>query len=141
MYYLHYSCGEPDHQRPMNRIAIARNLMVTLMAFGFVLQSLDAHAQEALRPLPPVLSAISDEVGALSESEGEALAEIVADARRASGVRIIIVIVETTVPENIESYTHRLRAQWQARRPPSPGRRTYSLSSQPQTVPCASPPD
>jgi len=100
---------------------IIRNLVVTCVALGFVLQSLDARAQEALRPLPPILRAISDEVGALSTSEGEALAGIVADVGQTSGVRIIIAIVETTMPESIEIYTQRLQAYWGAHRPPSKG--------------------
>lgn len=105
----------------MNSTAIARNLIVKLIVFGFTLQSLDVRAQETLRLLPPVLSTISDEVGALSVPDGEALAEIVAEVWRVNGVRIIIVIVETTLPENIESYTHRLRAHWQERRPSTDG--------------------
>lgn len=101
--------------------AIIRNLAVTFIALGFALQSPNARTQEAVRPLPPMLRAISDEVGALSVSEGEALARIVGDIQQESGVRIIVVIVETTVPESIESYSHRLLAHWGANRPPPDG--------------------
>lgn len=109
--------GGPDCLRPMIGNAIARVLIFILIAFGALVHSVDARAQDALRPLPPMLRVISDEVEALSVSEGEALARIVADVRQESGVRIIIAIVETTAPESIESYTQRLRAHWGSQRP------------------------
>jgi uncharacterized protein len=97
--------------------AMARGILVTLTAIGLALLSLDSHAQEALRSLPPILRTISDEVGALSTSEGQALGGIIADVQQERAVRIIVVIAETTMPESIESYTHRLRAHWAALRP------------------------
>ena len=92
-----------------------------LFALGLVLQTGELIAQEPLRALPPQLRDISDEVGALSESEGRTLARMVADVQRETGIRIIIVIAETTAPERIEDYTKRLSAHWLAQRPPFSG--------------------
>ena len=105
----------------MISITAARILIVALIAIGLSLQSFDARAQEVLRPFPPMLRAISDEVGALSVSEGQALSRIVDDIQQENKVRIIVVIVETTFPESIESYSHRLLAHWRANRPPPDG--------------------
>jgi uncharacterized membrane protein YgcG len=74
-------------------------------------------AQTGLRPLPPRLSSVSDEVGALSPDQGRALAEMITDIEQASGVRVIVLIAETTRPEDIESYTQRLSSLWMAQRP------------------------
>ena len=41
---------------------------------------------------------------ALSDFEGRALAGMIADLQRESGVRMIIVLAETTAPEQIEQY-------------------------------------
>lgn len=98
-----------------------RPFITALFLVGLMLQSAGIHSQEPLRSLPPQLRDISDEVGALSASEGRALAGMVADVQRESGVRIIIVIAETTAPENIEDYTKRLSLHWQAQRPPHSG--------------------
>jgi uncharacterized protein len=98
--------------------AIIRNVVVVLCALGSMALSWDASAQSAVRPLPPYLRDISDEVGALSDKEGQALAGMIADLQRERGVRLIIVIAETTAPESIEDYTKRLSGDWLARRPP-----------------------
>jgi uncharacterized protein len=105
----------------MKRFTSVRNLVITLIAFGLGLQFFDARAQATLRPLPPMLHAISDEVEALSEPEGRSLAKTVSDIQRETGVRIMVVIVGTTQPESMESYSHRLLIHWGTNRPPPLG--------------------
>jgi uncharacterized protein len=110
-----------EHKGRKEMIRIVLGLIFTSIMIGLSLQSFDARAQEALRQLPPMLRAISDELGVLSESEGQALSKRVADIQQESRVRIIVVIAETTLPESIESYSHRLLAHWRANRPPPEG--------------------
>lgn len=83
----------------MSSIASARNMVVAFIALGAMLLSFDMRSEAALRPLPSILRAISDEVGMLSVPEGQALAQMIADVQRENGVEIIVLIAETTVPE------------------------------------------
>lgn len=77
--------------------------------------AVSALAQE-LRPLPPLLRTLSDEVGALSVEEGRALSRSAEAIFDRTGVRVIIVIAETTRPEEIEDYTERLGQRWKRER-------------------------
>lgn len=91
-------------------------LMRTMRCVAFLtgLAMLPANA-ESLRGLPPLLRAISDEVGVLSVSEGTALSRHIARLEDDKGVKIIVVIAETVRPESIERYSSRVLAHWRAR--------------------------
>ena len=84
---------------------------VVLCALALQLGS-HAAAQGGLHALPPVLSAISDEVGVLSAPQGQALANLLGDVERDGGPNIIVLIVTTTQPETVEQYTQRLIQHW-----------------------------
>ena len=71
-----------------------------------------AHGQSALRPLPPLLRSISDEVGALSVSQRKALSNKLFDVEKRTGAKIIVVIAATVAPESIEAYVQRLVNHW-----------------------------
>ncbi len=77
--------------------------------------ALVASAQQ-LRPLPPLLRTLSDEVGVLSGEEGRALSRSAEETFDRTGVRVIVVIAETTKPEEIEDYTERLGQRWKRER-------------------------
>ena len=100
----------------MGHKLLIRSLKAVLVLLGFLLHSVQVNAQ-ALRELPPLLRDISDEVGALSDAQGQALATMIADVQRETGVRIVIVIAETTAPESIEAYTARHSNYWFTKRP------------------------
>lgn len=104
----------------MGHAFFIRSLVGILVLSGCLLHA-DQVTAQALRELPPYLRDISDEVGALPDSEGRALATLIANVQRETGVRIVIVIAETTAPESIEDYTTRLSNYWLARRPPAQG--------------------
>lgn len=72
-----------------------------------------ACGQSGSRPLPPILSTISDEVGVLAVPQGQALAKTLADIERETGVTIVVAILATTRPENIDVYVQRLINRWQ----------------------------
>lgn len=71
---------------------------------------------QQLRPLPPLLRTLSDEVGVLSLEEGRALSRSAEEIFDRTGVRVIVVIAETTKPEEIEDYTERLGQRWKRER-------------------------
>ena len=71
-----------------------------------------AQDQSELRSLPPILSTISDEVGVLTVSQGQILAKTLADIERQTGVKIVVVILTTSLPESIEAYVQRLINRW-----------------------------
>jgi len=73
-----------------------------------------ARADEAqpLRELPPLLRAVSDEPGVLSLGEGQALSRRIAEIERDIGVKMIVLVVVTVAPENIDAYVQRLINHW-----------------------------
>ena len=103
----------------MNRLAAG--LLLALLA-------LSALAQEP-RPLPSLLRTLSDEVGALSVEEGGALSRSAEEIFDRTGVRVIIVIAETTEPEEIEGYTERLGQRWKRERDLVPERSIFVVLS------------
>ncbi|HEX7073707.1 MAG TPA: TPM domain-containing protein [Hyphomicrobiaceae bacterium] len=90
--------------------------------------ALAARAEE-LRPLPPLLHTVSDEAGALSVDQGRALSRSAEDIFDRTGVRVIIVIAETTRPEEIEDYTERLGQRWKRERDLVPERSIFVVLS------------
>ncbi len=102
----------------MFRVSISSSVIGVLctisMLLGLGLQQSRAWGQREsdLRPMPPLLHTVSDEIGVLSDDEGSALAKEIADIRAVTGAKIKILIAETTQPESIEAYVRRLALQW-----------------------------
>ncbi len=71
---------------------------------------------QPLRPLPPLLRTFSDEVGALSIEESRQVARSAEEIYDLTGVRVIVVIAETTRPERMEDYAERLAQRWKRER-------------------------
>jgi uncharacterized protein len=94
----------------------------------WALLAVSALAQQ-LRPLPPLLRTLSDEVGALSVEQGRALSLSAEEIFERTGVRVIIVIAETTRPEEIEDYTERLGQRWKRERDIAPERSIFVVLS------------
>jgi len=65
-----------------------------------------------LHELPPLLRSVSDEPGALSLAEGQALSRRVAEIAQSIRAEIIVVILTTTRPESIDAYAQRLINHW-----------------------------
>lgn len=102
-----------------------RSVVATLVLLMFAL----AARAEELRPLPPLLHTVSDEAGALSVDQGRALSRSAEDIFDRTGVRVIIVIAETTRPEEIEDYTERLGQRWKRERDLVPERSIFVVLS------------
>lgn len=99
------------HMADAGRVA-ARLLFALLIALFLP----RAAAEHELRPLPPELRALTDEVGALSLDERQRLSQALEDVRDRTGVPVVMVITETTAPETIEDYTERLALRWRRER-------------------------
>ena len=85
-------------------------------------QVIAVSAHNALRPFPPSLHPISDEVGVLSANEGAQLAGLLQDMLYHTGVKIVMVIAETTKPESSDAYAGRLVEHWTRRQAVDPAR-------------------
>ena len=88
----------------------------SVVAICGALLGLAAFAQPVLRPLPPLLRTISDELGVLSAGEARRLANAAADLSTQSGVGVVMLILETTAPEDVDDYTQRLAQRWKRER-------------------------
>ena len=88
---------------------VAARVVVGALAASFILTGI---AQD-LRPLPPVMRTITDEVGVLSAGEGSRLSQSLQEVLEVTGVRIALVITETTSPEFIDDYAERLAQRWE----------------------------
>jgi len=102
----------------MFRVSISSSAIAVLctivMVLGLGLPQSRAWGQREsdLRPMPPLLRTVSDEIGVLSNDEGLTLAKKLADIRAVTGAKVIILIAETTQPESIEAYVQRLVLHW-----------------------------
>jgi uncharacterized protein len=87
-------------------------LFWTLVALAVASVAGAGEAPERLRELPPMLRAVSDEPGVLSLVEGQMLSRRIAEIERATGVKMVAVVVVTVAPESIEAYVQRLIDHW-----------------------------
>lgn len=82
---------------------------LVLLVMGF---AAPAHGQPGQRSLPPVLSTLSDEVGVLTVPQGRKLAKTLTDIEEQTGVTVVMAILATARPEDIETYVQRLIDHW-----------------------------
>lgn len=82
-------------------------------------------AQTTLQPLPPLLRTLSDEVGVLSVDEGLKLSRSMEAVLDETGVRVVMVIAETTKPEAVKDYAERLAQRWKRERGIDPERSIF----------------
>ena len=87
----------------------------TFAALVWLLLAFAASAEE-LRPLPPLLRTLSDEVGVMTIEEGRRLSRSLEQVLERTGVRVLVVIAETTRPETVEDYGARLAQRWRRER-------------------------
>lgn len=91
---------------------IVKLILLCLAWLGLWMPAPAVGAPTGLRELPPLLRAVSDEVGVLSLAEGRELSRIIADIEQKTRVKVIVLIAETTQPESIEAYVQRLVNRW-----------------------------
>lgn len=89
------------------------------MGFGLMLAcagwSLPLQAQPVLA-VPALTASVVDTTGTLSNSQTQTLQEKLAAFERSSGAQIVILLVPSTLPEDIASYTNRVANTWKVGR-------------------------
>jgi uncharacterized protein len=71
-----------------------------------------AHAQGTFKPVPPLRSRVTDEVGMLTPDQRQKLEGVLADYEAKTGSQIAVLLVSSTEPEAIEQYGIRVADAW-----------------------------
>jgi uncharacterized protein len=82
-----------------------------LLLLFFIFLGTTAHASD-LKAIPTLTARVTDQTGTLSSSEKETLEEKLAAFEQNKGSQIAVLLVPTTQPEAIESYSIRVGDQW-----------------------------
>ena len=94
--------------------------MLARLALALVFVTCAAFAQDeswkadssGLAPIPKLAARVTDETGTLSASERQSLEKKLADWEQSSGNQLVVLIVPSTKPEPIESYSIRVAEAW-----------------------------
>ena len=74
-----------------------------------------AHAQDVL-PVPPLSARVIDQTATLSAPQQQALSAKLAALEAQRGAQVVVLIVDTTLPEDIFSYGQRVAETWKVGR-------------------------
>ena len=88
------------------RVLVATIFIVTVSYMG-----LTAQAQELLS-LPPLTARVMDATGTLNAAQTQALESKLAAFEKTRGSQIVVLMVPTTLPEDITDYTQRVGDAW-----------------------------
>ena len=67
---------------------------------------------QSVRPVPQLSSRVIDETGTLTAVQSEALASKLAALEKQTGAQLVVLIVETTTPEDIAVFAQRVGDTW-----------------------------
>lgn len=99
------------------RTVIARAWLVVACA-GVLAGS--AQAQWDLAPLPSILRTVNDEAGVLSDDQAARLSRRLHEILQKTGIRIVVVTLDTVGREPIDDYADRLAPRWARERAVDP---------------------
>jgi uncharacterized protein len=91
--------------------ALTQGWRAALAALLLLGAAWSASAQD-LQPIPPLSGRVIDQTATLGPQQAEALDRKLANIEQKLGTQIVVVIVPTTKPEDIASYTQRLGDEW-----------------------------
>ena len=91
--------------------ALIRRLLAALLAVVLGWAALPAFAQAPL-PVPALTARVIDQTGTLDGPQRSGLETKLAAFEQRKGSQIVVLIVPTTAPEDIESYTQRVGDTW-----------------------------
>jgi uncharacterized protein len=94
------------------------SLVASLMLTAATVCSLiatSAHAQSVL-PVPPLSGRVVDQTGTLTPAQTQALTAKLAAIETAHGSQVVVLIVPTTQPEDIATFSQRVADQWKVGR-------------------------
>ena len=84
---------------------------LALCAAGLLCFGAGVRAQDVL-PVPPITAQVIDQTGTLDEAQRAALVAKLAALEQQTGTQMAVLLVPTTVPEDIASYAQRVADQW-----------------------------
>jgi uncharacterized protein len=90
---------------------IFKSIVRVLPALALLLGLTVGHAQSVL-PVPALTSRAIDTTGTLSAAEQQALDAKLAAFEKAKGSQVVVLMVPTTAPEDISSYSNRVGNAW-----------------------------
>ncbi len=91
----------------------SRVLVGLLLAAWFWLLSGWGHAQaQDVQPVPALSARVLDQTGTLGEPQRQALSERLAAIESRSGSQVVVLIVASTLPEDIAAYAQRVADNW-----------------------------
>ena len=88
----------------MWRVLLAATSLALLAVFG-------AAAQDLL-PVPPLEGRVIDRTNTLDAAQRQAMEQHLANVERELGTQIVVLMVDSTLPEDIAAYAHRVADQW-----------------------------
>ncbi len=71
-----------------------------------------AGLAQSLQPIPPLSARVIDQTATLTEAQRRALEDKLAAFERERGSQVVVLLLRTTVPEDIADYTQRLGDAW-----------------------------
>jgi len=86
-------------------------MLVAALLIG-LLATLDASRAQSVQPVPALAARVTDLAGALDAAERGRIEAELADLERRTGAQVAVLIVRTTVPEDIAAYGIRVVEAW-----------------------------
>ncbi|HJU23577.1 MAG TPA: YgcG family protein [Casimicrobiaceae bacterium] len=93
-------------------VALLVLLAFVVAQFAFAQDTSWTVDKSGLAPIPKLIARVTDETNTLSASERQALETKLADWEQRSGNQLVVLIVPSTKPEPIESYSIRVAEAW-----------------------------
>jgi uncharacterized protein len=88
-----------------------RSLRSVWLALCLAALTLSALAQDVL-PVPALTARVIDQTGTLGDNQRAQLEQKLADFEQSAGTQIVVLLVPTTVPEDIAGYAQRVADSW-----------------------------
>jgi len=93
-------------------LMLLRRALAAIVLTALALAGLPALAQQGLLPVPALTARVIDQTGTLDGAQRSGLETKLAAFEQHKGSQIVVLMVPTTAPEDIESYTQRVGDTW-----------------------------
>ena len=103
--------GVALHPRTKRFSRRVRGFVASMLAASALLLVPSAFAQD-VQPVPSLSASVVDETNTLDEAQKTALVEKLASIEKETGSQIVVLLVSTTQPEDIDAYSQRVADTW-----------------------------
>lgn len=93
-------------------LMLLRRALAAIVLTASAVAGLPALAQQGLLPVPALTARVIDQTGTLDGAQRSGLETKLAAFEQRKGSQIVVLMVPTTAPEDIESYTQRVGDTW-----------------------------